>query len=226
MTESPRRGRPPVLLDGRTVPERLVEAARDLFAEKGYESTSVQDVVERAGVTKGAMYHYYRSKEELLAETYARVLDRQLARLQAIVAGDDPVPQRLARAAADVVVSTVEELPGSTILLGSLHQLGERHRREVYAQRRRYRALLLGLVQEGAEAGVLRDDVDLDVAVDYFLGAVHHLVVWWRPERGPSPDEVGETFARLLLDSLRPGPAPLVTNDVLDRSKRSGDRHG
>src|SRR5262249_9420338 len=51
--------------DGRPVQARLLSAASTLFAERGFAQTSVQDIVERAGVTKGAMYHYYSAKDEL-----------------------------------------------------------------------------------------------------------------------------------------------------------------
>ncbi len=54
-TEGRRRGRPPATVNGRTVPERLLGAALELFAEKGFDGTSVQDVVRVAGVTKGAL---------------------------------------------------------------------------------------------------------------------------------------------------------------------------
>ena len=47
------------------VKERLLNVATRLFARHGFESTSVQDIVDAAGVTKGAMYHYYGSKDDL-----------------------------------------------------------------------------------------------------------------------------------------------------------------
>jgi AcrR family transcriptional regulator len=53
-----------------TVQGRLLEAAVSLFAEKGFDATSVQEIVERAQVTKGAMYHYFRSKDDLLYAIY------------------------------------------------------------------------------------------------------------------------------------------------------------
>ena len=59
------------------VRDQVAQAAVELFAEKGYANTSVQEVVERAGVTKGAMYHYFGSKDDLLYEIYARVLREQ-----------------------------------------------------------------------------------------------------------------------------------------------------
>ena len=76
--------------DGTPVPQRLLAAATRLFAEQGYDRTSVQEIVEAAGVTKGALYHYFGSKDDLLHEVYARVLRLQQERLDAFAGADEP----------------------------------------------------------------------------------------------------------------------------------------
>src|ERR1700739_3914741 len=95
--ESPGRGakpaRPPVK-------ERLLHVATRLFARHGFESTSVQDIVDAAGVTKGAMYHYYGSKDDLLYEVYHQVLTMQTSHLDEIAAGPGNAEERLRAAAA------------------------------------------------------------------------------------------------------------------------------
>ena len=81
------------------VKERLLHVATRLFARHGFESTSVQDIVDAAGVTKGAMYHYYGSKDDLLYEVYHQVLTMQTSHLDEIAAGPGTAEERL-RAAA------------------------------------------------------------------------------------------------------------------------------
>lgn len=207
MTAEARRrvGRPPATVDGRTVPERLVDVALRLFAEKGFESTSVQDVVSEAGVTKGAMYHYFGSKDDLLAEIYASVLRLQMERLTSFVEREDPVADRVFAAAADVVVTTIEHLDAMTVFFRSLHQLSRAQAEEVRRERRRYHDTFRAMVIEGQRDGVFRDDIEADLVVDFFFGSVHHLPMWWRADGRPSADQVGQNFATLLLDGLRRG---------------------
>jgi len=69
-----------------TVRDRVLRAAVELFAEQGYDRPSVQEVVERAGVTKGALYHYFTAKDDLLFEIYRSLLAEQMAGLDRIVA--------------------------------------------------------------------------------------------------------------------------------------------
>ena len=58
--------------------EALLAAARELFAERGYAATSTEDVVQRAGLTRGALYHQFRDKEDLFRAVYAEV-EREFA---------------------------------------------------------------------------------------------------------------------------------------------------
>jgi AcrR family transcriptional regulator len=204
-----RLGRPPTTVDGRTVPERLVLAAQALFAERGFVGTTVQDVVDRAGVSKGAMYHHFRAKEDLLHEIYGRVLRMQMERLEAVVSGNAPVQHKLWTAAADVVTTTTESLDSSVIFFRSMHLLSDVKRREVRHERRRYHETFRSMIVEGQELGVFRDDVDAELAVDYFFGSLHHLSTWWRPTGRYSGAEVGRAFADLLLAGLvTPGRTP------------------
>ncbi|MEU8530142.1 TetR/AcrR family transcriptional regulator [Streptomyces sp. NPDC048629] len=180
----------------------MLDAALQLFAEKGFEGTSVQDVVRAAGVTKGAMYHYFPSKDDLLHEIYLRVLRMQTEHLDAVVATDLPVAERVHAAVVDVVVTSIENIESTTIFFRSLHQLAEENQRQVRRERRRYHETFRALIVEGQQEGVFREDVSAELAVDYCFGSVHHLPMWWRPEGVASPAEVARTFADLFVAGI------------------------
>ncbi|MFF0312642.1 TetR/AcrR family transcriptional regulator [Streptosporangium sp. NPDC004379] len=190
--------------DRESVRQRLLGEATRLFAEQGFESTSVQEVVSAAGVTKGAMYHYFDSKDDLLHEIYGRVLRMQMERLTAIADGPGTVGERLHAAAADVVRTTVENLNDSKIFFRSMHLLAPDTRRSVRAERRRYHERFRDLVTEGQREGVFSTASPAELVVDFFFGSVHHLGTWYSTEGPLSGAEVGGHFADLLLASLRP----------------------
>ncbi len=186
------------------VPERLLGAATRLFAERGFEGTSVQEIVAAAGVTKGAMYHYFGSKDDLLYEVYARVLRMQTEHLLRIAAKDAPVAERVREAAADVIVTSVANLDDTVIFFRSMHQLDQDKQRTVRAERRRYHEHFRDLIRQGQREGVFRDDVPADLVVDYFFGSVHHLGTWYRKDGPLSGEDVGRYFADMLISGLRP----------------------
>jgi AcrR family transcriptional regulator len=186
------------------VPRRLLQQATKLFAKKGFDRTSVQEIVEAAGVTKGAMYHYFGSKDDLLYEIYARVLREQTAQLEKVADSDAPLRARLATAASDVVVSSIENLDDNTIFLQSMHQLSPEKRKAVRAERRSYHERFRRLIEEGQAGGDFRADKPADLVVDFFFGSVHHLGTWYRRGGPLTAREVGDHFADLLLSMLKP----------------------
>ncbi|MFB6607235.1 TetR/AcrR family transcriptional regulator [Streptomyces noursei] len=185
------------------VAQRLLATATRLFAEQGYDRTSVQEIVDAAGVTKGALYHYFGSKEDLLHEVYGRVLRLQQERLDRFADADAPVEQRLRDAAADVVVTTIENLDDTKIFFRSMHHLSPEKDKQVRAERRRYHERFRALIEEGQHTGVFSADVPADLVVDYHFGSVHHLGTWYREDGPLSPQQVADHLAGLLLRALR-----------------------
>jgi len=200
-----------------SVPERLIAAASRLFAEKGYESTSVQEVVMAAGVTKGAMYHYFGSKDDLLYEIYHRVLVMQTERLETFARGEGPIEERLRAAAIDVVVTSTQNLDDLTVFFRSMHMLEPAKQRAIRTERRRYHERFRAMVEEGQRAGVFRDDVSADLAVHYFFGALHHLPTWFRASGRMAGRDVGAAFVDLLFRGLLAATPPAAR-----RSARRG----
>src|ERR1700754_3331331 len=98
-----------------SLPERLLETATHLFAENGYETTSVQEIVAAAGVTKGAMYHYFAAKDDLLYEIYHRLLALQTERLDRFASGEGTPEERLHAAAVDVIDTSCAHLDELTV---------------------------------------------------------------------------------------------------------------
>ncbi|MDT0379280.1 TetR/AcrR family transcriptional regulator [Streptomyces sp. DSM 42041] len=186
------------------VPQRLLAAATRLFADQGYDRTSVQEIVEAAGVTKGALYHYFGSKDDLLHEIYGRLLRLQQERLDAVAGREASVESRLRDAAADVVVTTIDNLDDARIFFRSMHQLSDEKQKQVRAERRRYHERFRALIEEGQRGGVFTDATPADLVVDYHFGSVHHLSSWYRPEGPLSPQQVADHLAGLLLRALRP----------------------
>jgi AcrR family transcriptional regulator len=186
------------------VPQRLMAAATRLFSERGYDRTSVQEIVEAAGVTKGALYHYFGSKDDLLHEIYGRLLRLQQERLDAYADAQQPVEERLRRAAADVVVTTIDNLDDARIFFRSMHQLSPEKQKQVRAERRRYHERFRELVEEGQRNGVFNSATPADLVVDYHFGSVHHLSSWYRPDGRLRPQQVADHLADLLLRALRP----------------------
>lgn len=184
------------------VQERLLRAATRLFARHGFPGTSVQQIVTEARVTKGALYHYFDSKDDLLYEVYHRILAAQTARLERIVATPTTVGDRIRTAAIDVVVSSADNMDDLTIFFREMQWLSEDKQSVVRRERRHYHEMFRSILEEGQREGTLRSDVSADLAAHAFFGSVHHLFTWFDPAGPMTATQVGESLAELLIRGL------------------------
>ncbi len=185
------------------LPDRLLAVATRMFAEKGFENTSVQEIVNAAGVTKGAMYHYFGSKDDLLYEIYHRLLGLQMSRLEQIADGPGTAEERLRAAAVDVLNTSFRYLDDFTVFFRSTHLLPRDRREAVRAERRRYHERFRDLVEEGQRAGAFRSATPADIAVHFFFGTVHQIGVWYRPGGTLETETISDHYVDLFLNGLK-----------------------
>lgn len=185
-----------------TVPDDVRAAAVDLFARLGFANTSVQQIVEAAGVTKGAMYHYFRSKDDLLFGIYEHLLTLQSEHLALIVARDGTTVERLRAACIDVIETSIEFLAEGTVFFRSQHLLSAQRQAEVTRRRRSYNDQFVSLLACGQAEGIFRSDLPMAVLVANFFSDVHYLGYWYSPDGPESHDLIAEQLTDLFLAGL------------------------
>lgn len=195
-TRRPRSGLP--------VPDAIKAAALELFVAHGFENTSVDQIVAAAGVTKGAMYHHFSSKNELLFDIYDRLLTTQSEHLAAIVAGPGTARERLRAAAVDVIVTSLAAHAEATVFFRSRHLLQPASQEEFTTRRRAYSRMFEELLAEGVAEGSVRADLPPIAVEGYFFGAVHYLAEWYDERGALGPAQIADIYADLLLSSVAP----------------------
>lgn len=155
--------------------DAYIKAAEALFAEKGFENTSVEDIVRRAGTAKGLFYYYFDSKEELMTALTERILEEIKAHNdQALSEEGMSAMQRLER----IVSSTDEIRARSRMLAAFFHQ--ERNQALHYAFDEKARAIMApaleSIIRQGNAEGVFRADYPKETAQCLLagIGAVKH----------------------------------------------------
>lgn len=191
--------------NGPDMPERvlhiLAEAAA-LFAERGYERTSMRDLAERCGVSKSLLYHHFADKEEIftrIALGFMRELHEHVA---AQVPGEgtarDRVGAFMAASAGFFERYRLVWLASTDAFWSdpALRQSGERLR-----WRRAYEGLLRELLAEGVRTGELAA-VDVPMAGRLVLSALNWMPRWYRPGGGRGAVEIASEYHRMIFDGL------------------------
>jgi len=145
--------------------DRILKAAEECFARGGYEATSVAEICERAGVTKGAFYHHFPSKQALFLALLQGWLGRLDAGMEALRASASSVPHGLLHM-AELTRFIFSEASGRLPIFLEFWDQSS-HDREVWqatvAPYRRYRDWFAEIVRTGVAEGSLRP-VDPDAA--------------------------------------------------------------
>ncbi|WP_052864407.1 MULTISPECIES: TetR/AcrR family transcriptional regulator [Streptomyces] len=187
-------------------PERrreLLDTAAEVFAEQGYNATTVRKIADAAGMLAGSLYYHFDSKESMLDEILATFLDELWAGYDTVLdAGLGPR-------------ETIEAL-----VTESFREI-DRHRAAVAIYQKEARALAaqprfayladsqvkfekawLGTLERGVAAGVFRADLDIRLTYRFIRDTVWVAVSWYRPGGQHSPEEIARQYLSMVLDGV------------------------
>jgi AcrR family transcriptional regulator len=180
--------------------EELVTVAARLFRERGYDATSMKEIADEMGILKGSVYHYVRTKEDLLwmvVEPPLRGLVEQARGL--LSAPDRSVKQRLADATMAHAGSFEVHYPHMFVITRENGEtLSPARRREFDAMRSEYMRLWVEAVQSGIDNGELRDDLNPRVAVHAIFGMLNWMFRWFVPDRSLDAQDIAVGFADIF----------------------------
>ena len=192
---TPRRGRP-----GYDLPSLLAVAVQ-VFNERGYDGTSMEDLSQRLGIAKAAIYHHVSGKEELLRLALDRALDGLSGVADAARDSQEPAIDRLERLVRGSVAVLHEELPYVTLLLRLRGNTAVE--RAALVRRRAFDRLVADLVKQAEADGDIRPDVDPQVTARLLFGLVNSVVEWYRPARRRGPQALADAVCAVAFDGLR-----------------------
>lgn len=177
---------------------RLLLAAVEAFAERGYHATTTRDIAGRAGMSPAALYIHYKTKEELLHRISRIGHDKALAILRAAARREGSAAERLADAVSSFVRWHAGRRTTARVVQYELDALGPDARAEILALRRQVDAEVRGIVEDGAAAGEF-DVLDVQGTTVAILSLCIDVARWFSVDGPRTPDEVGALYADLVL---------------------------
>ena len=184
---------------------QILDAATAVFARLGFHDARMDDIVQESGISKGALYWYFKSKEDIITAISQRLFTTDIEQLVGLLHAEDSVSERLQQLIQARIAGLQEMSDVVTILFEfyatALHQDGVRQFIKAYFQN--FHELLVALIQQGIDRGEFRS-VDAVAAATALDAVFEGLVVRWLidPEAMPWAS-VGEAALRLLLDGLK-----------------------
>lgn len=175
--------------------QEILTAAAELVGERGYDAVSLDNVADRLDVTKGSLYHYFPSKEELVSaaiETLGRDLTARLeCRVDALVGTPG---ERLRGLLAEQLAMVVRDHPAAIRLFMLLREWPEPQHSRIKELRRRHNDLFRAIVEDGVRSGEF-SVLDVGITLQCIHSAINQAPMW---TRGLPRDELEKALATLV----------------------------
>jgi TetR/AcrR family fatty acid metabolism transcriptional regulator len=182
--------------------ERILDAALDVFASKGYHEARLDDIVETAHISKGSIYFYFPNKERLflaLVDQFADLIER---RATEAIARQPRVGIDRVRAAVMAVLETFGRYRRpAKILLVQAVGLGATFEKKRLEVTDRFAALIKRHLDEAVAVGEIQP-IDTTVVAHAWMGAIYNLVIRWVMTGDPPAERIPPTLVPLLLRSV------------------------
>jgi TetR/AcrR family fatty acid metabolism transcriptional regulator len=185
--------------------KELVRAAIRVFARKGFHAARVGDIAEEAGVAHGLLYHYFRSKEEVLETIFRETWTALVGQVTQIEESGAPIDQQVRRFATIFLGSWLMTPSLVRVIIREVARSPEVNNR---VDEIRGVFVSLGRMMEAAKArGELRPDVDPRLATWVLYGALEEILTGWVLGQLPDEDEDVERAVATVVEVFGAGLA-------------------
>ncbi|MBB3868077.1 AcrR family transcriptional regulator [Parageobacillus toebii NBRC 107807] len=183
--------------------EKIMAAGIMLFEQKGFSETSIQDIVDMLGVTKGTFYYYFKSKEELLMDIHLRYIEALLENQKRIIEDSTKTIKEKVFEIVYMLIHNIEKQGRQArIFFREMKHLNEDHLKKIVEKRDLFRYNLQLLIEEGMRNGEFRDDLPPSIATLTVLGAANWSYQWFQPDGKLSDFEVAKHMVSILLEGI------------------------
>ncbi len=193
--EQPRR---PYDLDG------ITDVALRVFAERGFDGASMDDVARAAGITKAAIYHHVTSKEALLERGLQRALEALFALLEEPESRSGRAIERLRHIVRRVAELAVEVLPELTVLVRV--RGNSPTERAAIERRRAFDGAVANIVREAQAEGDFAEALDPALVSRLIFGMCNSVVEWYRPSGPLSSSRLADAVVNIVFEGVRARP--------------------
>ncbi len=185
----------------RSVREKVLAAAVELFAAYGYHAATMRDIARIAGIQAASIYYHYANKQALLIEIMETHMLRLNSNLEQVVSQQKTVQQRLYEAITNHIRLHTTFKSEFFIIDTEIRALEGENRGKILALRDQYESLLQKLLREGMEQGILRQ-TDVKVSSYAIIAMCTEVAAWFRPSGRLTVQQVIDIYSQMVTEGL------------------------
>lgn len=183
--------------------EKILKAAVELFGDKGYHATSVQSICDLAGVTKGAFFHYFPNKNQILFEIHEFIIDRWNAECEKVLGNDDLDPSEKIYEITDVIIGQlIDYRQHGKILFRELNNIEGEMGEIVKAKRGHSEEIVATVIEAGMKKGDFKPNQNSLLLAKLYFGMCNWTLHWYRPEGDLTTQQMATIIGNAFIGGL------------------------
>ncbi|GAB3741674.1 TetR/AcrR family transcriptional regulator [Nocardiopsis nanhaiensis] len=182
----------------------LLETAAEVFANRGYSTTTVRQVADAAGMLGGSLYYHFDSKESMVDEILSTFLTELWEAYDDILGRGMDVRETLEALVTASFESIERHRPAVVIYQNESKHLGTNDRFSyLLDSQKRFRQMWVGLLESGVEEGVFRADLDPPVIYRFIRDTVWVAASWYQPQGRLTSEEIARQYLAMVLEGIQ-----------------------
>lgn len=182
--------------------EELIRQSIQLFDEKGFTNTSIQQITDALHVTKGTFYYYFTSKEQLLYMIHLHYIDGLLTRQQAIMKQKQTALEKLSSMITLIVDDMNEFQLEARVFFREMKHLSAQHSDEIKEKRKQFRQGIQSVIEEGQQHREISTTIKADLAAFAVLGMTNYCYEWYKQSGTMSTSELAVQYVEMILKGM------------------------
>ncbi|RKQ35741.1 TetR/AcrR family transcriptional regulator [Oceanobacillus halophilus] len=184
--------------------ENIIRKSIELFDEKGFIETSIQDIVGNIGVTKGTFYYYFNSKQELLRDIHLSYLQELLGEQQIILEDKD---KNYIDKLYGIIYLLIKKIkshgPNARILFREMRHLNQSNMDQIKKKRKEFRNNFQLMIEEGVQVGEFNNNVRSDILTIGILSIANRSYYWYNSDGEIGEKELVDLYLELILNGIK-----------------------
>ena len=183
--------------------EKMIEVALALFSSKGYLKTSMSEIAEGMGLTKGGLYYHVEKKEDLLFLIHNEMIDAFMDTYRKNVEPEGDQQEKLRKYVLAHLELMRDYMPHIKVFFNEFENIPETEELTGIVEKRDHIFKLLHtIIKDGIEAKRFRDDIHPGLITMLLMGMLNWFYQWYRPDGGLSVEEMAEDVEKLILEGV------------------------
>jgi len=181
--------------------EEMIQSAAEVFAEKGYNGTTMEDIAAKLLMTKGSVYYYFKDKQDLLFQMQQTLLNKSISYIQDILQQDLSTERKMKQALKTHITFILKDRASFELMIKPELYFTEEQQSVLQKQMDMYSDCFDQLIKEGVERQLFYP-VEIKITRNILLGAVNHVLHWYSPSGQKSISEIADLISEYLLRML------------------------